>query len=108
MRKTASNTIYTHMTTQRFSQQKSSKVPNKGSPNEGSPNEDSPNEGCPNEDSPYTPPSHEVLSGRLLSQEIANINLKIIQKLNYSKNLTIGMIPLTKVKVLPTRALLLL
>ncbi|CAG8813439.1 22181_t:CDS:2, partial [Gigaspora margarita] len=37
----------------------------------------------------YTPPSHEVLSGHLLSQEIANINLKIIQKLNYSKNLTI-------------------
>ena len=38
----------------------------------------------------YTPPSREVLSGRLFSQEIANINLKIIQKLNYSKNLTIG------------------
>jgi len=38
----------------------------------------------------YTPPSREVLSGCLFSQEIANINLKIIQKLNYSKNLTIG------------------
>ncbi|CAG8830745.1 44488_t:CDS:2, partial [Gigaspora margarita] len=38
----------------------------------------------------YTPPSREVLSGHHLSQEIATVNLKIIQKLNFSKNLTIA------------------
>ncbi|CAG8796440.1 14373_t:CDS:1, partial [Dentiscutata erythropus] len=37
----------------------------------------------------YNPPSSEVLSGRIFSQEVSSINVKIIQKLNYSKNLTL-------------------
>ncbi|CAG8620266.1 10293_t:CDS:2 [Dentiscutata heterogama] len=45
---------------------------------------------CPNVPR-YNPPSSEVLSGRIFSQEVSSINIKIIQKLNYSKNLTLEM-----------------
>ncbi|CAG8760957.1 6448_t:CDS:2, partial [Gigaspora rosea] len=37
----------------------------------------------------YNPSSSEVLLGRIFSQEVLSINVKIIQKLNYSKNLTL-------------------
>ncbi|CAG8586751.1 43624_t:CDS:2 [Gigaspora margarita] len=37
----------------------------------------------------YIPPSHEVLSGHLFSQEVSAINVKIIQKLDYSNNLAL-------------------
>ncbi|CAG8768510.1 20539_t:CDS:2 [Dentiscutata erythropus] len=38
----------------------------------------------------YISPSYEVLSGRLFAQEVSAINVKIIQKLDYSNNLTLG------------------
>ena len=37
----------------------------------------------------YTPPSREVLSGKLLSQETAVINQRVIKKLKNTENLTI-------------------
>ena len=36
----------------------------------------------------YTPPSKEVLSGKLLSQETAVINQRVIKELKNSENLT--------------------
>ena len=37
----------------------------------------------------YTPPSKEVLSGKLLSQETAVVNTRIIKKLKNTVNLTL-------------------